>query len=265
MTCEQLGAARPACNQTKLISAKRYCRLENGSLDECGRCGKVGEPDKGVDFSDKHVGGDVLINPFWTSKDNDTSRCFFLAACYQNQSDGCPVVGTSGGHVFCLAGDTKITMADGTQKEIKKIKPGEEVVSFNAKRLRTGTLGKAKVKLTAITKKQQIVKINDLRITLKHKIVLASGRSIPAKDVKVGDKILRGDGSIEEVTKIDTKQAPITVYNLVLEDENDGYIANNMRVMSYPILKGFEGTEMSEKDARLLRRLSSLGKLKRAK
>ena len=79
-------------------------------------------------------------------------------------------------------------------------------------------------------------------ITPLHKIVLANGRAVAAKDIKVGDKILKADGLMETVKSVKTDLAPITVYNLVLENGSDGYIANGVKVMSYPIPKGMDAS-----------------------
>lgn len=236
INCNSL-TERPACNQTKMITAQRYCQLENGLFGNCNDCLAANDPDKAtVKFTDEDVHGDIMINPY----SGNASKCYFSAACFNNQANGCPSASSSAGHVFCLAADTKISMADGTEKDIMNIKAGEEVVAFEAKHSKSGILKKAKVKATAITKEQKIIKINDLRITPLHKVVLASGRAVMAKDINVGDKILKADGLIENVTNIESDLPAITVYNLVLEDGSDGYIANGLRVLSYPILKGLE-------------------------
>jgi hypothetical protein len=234
--CDAL-TSRPACNQTKLITAQRYCQLENGLLGNCNDCLAANDPDKAnYNFTDALVHGRMVNNPY----SGNASKCYFAAACFNNQANGCPSASTITGHVFCLAPETKITMADGTEKEIIKIKAGEEVLAFDAKHSRGGVMKKSKVKATAITKKQPILGIEDLKITPLHKVVLASGRAVMAKEIKVGDKILRGNGTIMTVTKIKKDLPTITVYNLVLEDGSDGYIANGLRVLSYPLLKGLE-------------------------
>ncbi|KHD88272.1 MAG: hypothetical protein OM95_08935 [Bdellovibrio sp. ArHS] len=235
LSCGDL-TKRPACNQTKMITAMRYCQLENGTLNSCGSCSGATDPDdKRVNFTNEAVDGEVLVNPRFAA-----SKCYFSAACFNKKAAECPSENSSGGHVFCLSADTKITMADGTQKAIAKIKAGEMVMAFDGKNTRNSILKKAKVIATAVTKKQEIIKINDLRITPKHKIVLASGRAVMASDIRIGDKIMGADGLFMTVEKIDSHQAPITVYNLVLDSSSDGYIANNVRVLSYPKLKGME-------------------------
>ena len=250
MDCSKL-AAMPACNETKLISASRLCQFENGMFSDCDACQNLAEPeDKRVystidqfytnysQFSAAHPGMEFLVAPSKSGTRGD--RCRVIAACMNISSNGCPSVTTSGGHVFCFAGETKITMADGTQKPIRKIKAGEKVMAFDAKHARNGALMPAVVKATAVTKKQKIVKINDLRVTPLHKIVLANGRSVAAQDIKVGDRIMMASGMVDTVRTIDKDQAPTTVYNLVLEKGMDGYLAGGVRVMSYPILKGMD-------------------------
>lgn len=235
--------ARPACNMTEIISAKRFCELENGSLGSCSACGGVADPDDKNFFRNaaKNVTGQsILIDPGLAL--GASGRCYFTASCFNNSATGCPVAGTSGGHVFCFAPDTLILMGDGTQKAIKDIKAGEEVASFNAKHTKNSKLDKAKVKATAQTKSQKVIQINNLKLTPLHKVVLSTGRSVVAQDIKVGDKLLKADGLIEEVTKISSDLKPITVYNLVLEREFDGYVAGGIRVMSYPLLKGMDVT-----------------------
>lgn len=243
-SCKDL-AARPACNETRLISAERWCQLENGSLDSCSACAASNDDDAALKLFTPERVDTAEFNILNDPSNPKHGRCFFSALCFNKGTgeQGCPTIVSSGGHVFCLAAETKILMADGKEKEIKKIKAGEKVKTFNARNSRNGALTTGKVKATAITKKQPIIKINDLKITPLHKIVLANGRAVMAKEIKVGDLILKADGLTEEVTSIDTTLAPITVYNLVLEDGSDGYIANGMRVMSYPLLKEMQAME----------------------
>ena len=231
LKCSEL-VIKPTCNETKIITAQRYCLLENNNIGACSNCEKSPDPDFGkISIDPKIVGGEVAPSQ---------SKCFFQASCFAVNAAGCPMANTSGGHVFCLAPDTKISMADGSQKAIIDIKAGEEVMAFDAKHSKHGALIKAKVKATTLTKDQEIIDIDGLKITPRHKVVLASGRGVMAQDIKIGDKILKEDGSVLVVTKIERNLAKITVYNLILEKSSDGYIANGIRVLSYPMMKGME-------------------------
>jgi hypothetical protein len=235
LRCSELATnEKPACNQVKIITAQRNCFLENESIGGCEYCSGSDDPDA------------ALIQSLYNTPDtmflsNQSSKCFFQVACTAVNSPGCPSV-PSGGHVFCLAPDTKITMADGTEKEIKDIQAAEEVMAFDAKHSKKGKLKKAKVVGTTITEDQEVIKINDLEITPKHKIVLSSGRGVKASEIRVGDKILKEHGKVEIVNKIDKNRPKIKVYNLILEKTSDGYIANGIRVLSYPMVKGLDKT-----------------------
>ena len=138
--------------------------------------------------------------------------------------------------MFCLAPDTKILMADGTEKAVFTVKVGDVVKAFDAKHTK-GDLITAKVKTLMTTENQKTIALNDLKITALHKVVLESGRAVAAKDIKIGDKVLQADGKVITITKIEKDSTPITVYNLGL-DGADGYIAGGLRVLEYPTLKG---------------------------
>lgn len=221
-SCSQIPA--PSCNQVTAISAQRFCKRPTGLYGDCRECANATDPDTLL-----NPGSSGTIANYYATNDS-SNVCFFEAYCYSTSA--CPGL-VSGGHVFCLAPETKITMADGTEKAIVSVKAGDEVLAFDAKGSR-GLLKKAKVKATAVTESQKLVQINDLKITPLHKVVLANGRAIMAKDVKVGDKILKGSGLLMTVKTVEKDIGPITVYNLAL-DGADGYIADGLRVLEYPV------------------------------
>ena len=225
-SCSQIPA--PSCNEVTTISAQRYCLRATGLLGDCSECAGDSDPDQPLDPGPS---GEILKSA--SKSKNSTNSCYFQANCFSTSA--CPGL-VSGGHVFCLSPDTKIMMADGTEKAIVDIKAGDVVMAFDAKHSR-GILKTAKVKATAVTKDQKLVQINDLKITPLHKIILANGRAVKAKEIKVGDKILRASGKIETVTTVTKDLPPITVYNLSL-DGADGYVAGGVRVLEYPLADG---------------------------
>ncbi len=221
--CSQIPS--PSCNQVTTISAQRYCERSVGVLGDCGECLSASDPDGKLD-----PGTSGVISNYRKDANGGTNTCYFQAWCHTTNI--CPGL-KSGGHVFCLSPETEILMADGTEKRIDSLKAGDEVMGFDAKRSR-GALKKVKVKATAITKEQKLVHINDLKITPLHKIVLESGRAVMAKEIKVGDRILKANGLVEEVMKVDMDNPPTTVHNLSLVNA-DGYIAGGVRVLEYPV------------------------------
>ena len=253
LSCASLKLSeKPACNQTKYITAQRTCLMEDGYAGDCSECMKarIFDPDAN-DFplDNESVGGIVHSGPSYPRHPN---KCYFKALCFNLNSNGCPGAGTSGGHVFCLSADTKITMADGSKKAIIEIKAGERVMAFSAKHSKQKKLKTALVKYTAVTHDQPIIKITlsgfydakgakntkVLKITQRHKMLRANGRAVIASDLYPGDQVIKANGRLATVTKIERGLPKINVYNLVLEDGADGYIANSMRVLSYPILRG---------------------------
>ncbi len=76
---------------------------------------------------------------------------------------------------------------------------------------------------------QPTVSLNQKTITQKNGVVLEDGRIIPAKDVKIGDRIVQHDGKIDAVTEITVDSAPRSIYKVLLDGEG-GYVANDLRV-----------------------------------
>jgi hypothetical protein len=241
-SCKQL-VDKPACNQAKLISSTRSCILEDGIKGSCDKCAGVNDPDLSVDFSEVAVDGIVTSSP-----QLGTGQCYFEALCIDQSAAGCPAAGTAGGHVFCLSPDTKILMADGNEKAIIDIKAGEKVKAFKARDSKKAILQEAGIVATAITEEQEIIRITVssestsevLNITPLHKVVLGNGRGVKAEEVVVGDTIITASGDKVVVEQIEKDLPKITVYNLVLEEEYDGYIANGLRILSYPLLDGLK-------------------------
>lgn len=219
------------------------------------------DPDAAIDFTLASVApmgnAQILSVP---GDEFSGSRCYFSAACFAQNGDGCPSAETSGGHVFCLSEDTKIQMADGSEKEIAKIKAGENVMAFSSKESKKNGLITSKVVATAVTKDQEyrilttIDRISGketvLRITPQHKVVLSSGRGVEVRDLRAGVPILDASGKPVMVKSVKEAEKPITVYNLILEDHADGYIAGNLRVLSYPLLDGIKANLASQAETK---------------
>jgi hypothetical protein len=250
--CSQL-TSQPSCNNTKLITAERFCILEDGKLGDCEEC--MDAMNAAIDDGNiiSSAGGDgqddLLDLPAMMNDDiggivlASASQCFFSALCVVQDAAGCPSAATSGGHVFCLSADTKIDMADGSTKEIAQIKDGESVMAFTAKGSKSELI-KAKVVATTVTRDQDYLVIDiksktgiktTLEITPEHKLILPNGRAIMAQDLKRGVSILDADGKLQVVTSVKEATDRIDVHNLILEEGADGYIAEGIRVQSYPL------------------------------
>ena len=197
-SCAQVQVA---CNQVVQIRAERFCIRSTSAIANCGEC----------------AGKDTQVI------DGFRDSCEFSAQCV-----GAPCPSSH----FCVSADTKIMMADGTEKEILTVHVGDMIKAFDSKD-KNKTLKDAKVKAVMITGEQKIIALNDLKITSVHKVIMANGKKVMAKDIKVGDKILDANNEVITVNKIATDLSPITVYNLDVEGA-DGYIAGGLKVMDYP-------------------------------
>lgn len=248
--CSQL-TTQPTCNNTKIITAERFCILEDGKLGDCEECMEAMNAaiDDGNIISS--LGGDgqddLLRLPAQMNDDiggivlASASQCFFSALCTVQNGAGCPSAATSGGHVFCLSADTKIDMADGSKKQISDIKNGEQVMAFTSKGSKSELI-KAKVVATTVTRDQDYLKVSirtktgmykTLNITPEHKMILPNGRAIMAQELKRGVSVLDSEGRLVVVTSVEEAKDRIDVHNLILEDGAEGYIAEGIRVQSY--------------------------------
>lgn len=203
------AAVNPACDQVVTIAAERKCQRSTSAYGSCDECAQYGAADN------ERIPG------------HPANTCYFSKEC---RGEPCPT--GNGGENFCLVADTKIAMADGTEKDILDVKIGDVVKAFDSKDA-LKEVKTAKVKSVMITGDQQPIALNDLKITGIHKVILEGGKLIEAKEVKIGDKIVKADGTLLEVTKITKDLKPVTVYNLDVEGF-DGYIAGGLRVMDYP-------------------------------
>jgi hypothetical protein len=192
-----------ACNEVVKIAAERTCIRSTSSQGACSEC----------------AGKDTQVI------DGFKDSCSFFAEC---RGEACPEA-----HTFCVTADTKLLMADGSEKEIGAVKVGDMVKAFDSKHP-LKPLKDAKVKAVMITADKQVISLNDLKITSIHKVILDGGKVVEAKDVKIGDKIIGADGKVVEVKKITENTTPVTVYNIDV-DGADGYIAGGVRVLDYPV------------------------------
>ena len=112
----------------------------------------------------------------------------------------------------CFLRGSKVLMADGTLKNIEKIKPGDEILTWaNGK---TKRWVKAVVQSVSNHWAREYIIINDfLKVTPEHKIFV-NGRWTYAGDVKVGDKLLGKNGETIIVKTVTKKIEDAPMYNI---------------------------------------------------
>lgn len=127
----------------------------------------------------------------------------------------------------CLARDTKILMADGSEKRISEICIGDMVQGYDGKLLKvyniaTGLEDNLLLKITTSSGKS-------LWLTGEHPILGKNKTWERAMFLKVHDPIQTIDG-IDEVVSIYWGDYHGTVYNLVLDSFDDSLCANGIIV-----------------------------------
>lgn len=169
---------------------------------------------------------------------NHSAQCCTAYGTYQYSSCG----------IFCLDGDTLITMADGTTKKISEVvkddivssrdvegmpdeTPNKEHLSVQISQLNY-TVSTAVVRSTMATPADAYFNINNglLLATEAHEhFVYRDGvwRIILTVNLRVGDVFLKEDGSLEPITSIELVNEAKTFYNIDVENL-DMYVANGI-------------------------------------
>ena len=123
----------------------------------------------------------------------------------------------------CLAAGTKISMADGSYKDIEDIKIGDVVKSSNGKIVTDETV------TNVVQREDPIITINRALGAAPDEVVyLANGKTETANLIKVGDQLLGQNGQVVTVTTIVRSNQLTKTYDLVLGNGNsffaDGYL-----------------------------------------
>lgn len=125
----------------------------------------------------------------------------------------------------CLLKGTKVTMADGSQKNIEDIVKGDLVLSFN---YATKQNQASKVLNTFVKESNTFFLINDvLKVTGRHQL-LVNGKWEYAVFVQKGDKLQGVDGEeiVVDSIKTVTKPNKVRVYDLYIEGTHTYYAEN---------------------------------------
>ena len=141
------------------------------------------------------------------------------------------IFGGGGGGGGCFPAGTKVKMADGTFKEIQKIKSGDVVYSYNLKK---DKLVKADVEESIVHNNYPggyLVISDKLKVTQNHRMWVVNKSSWEKADsLNVGDSLLNPTGEKVLITTIAKVEGNNTVYNLHLEGKNHNYFAESVLV-----------------------------------
>lgn len=145
------------------------------------------------------------------------------------------------GSTGCFVAGTKVTMADGTEKVIEKVKEGDAVLAWDFSK---NAPVEAEVVEIWSGHKDNLYKINDTEVTDIHPFwVIGKGwaavapasssekHGIDVAEFAVGDEMMKLDGSAEKVNAIEKKESDgETVYNLAKIETYHNFFANGVLV-----------------------------------
>ncbi len=124
----------------------------------------------------------------------------------------------------CLAGNMRILMADGSQKEIGAVQIGDAVFD--------GEQGAAVVTNVYSGREQFLCVIRlgggIIKMTAEHPVLTESG-FIPAMELTAGDMVQGGDAP-QAVRSIQTEEYDGTVYNLALDSQSHLMVCEGVAV-----------------------------------
>lgn len=140
--------------------------------------------------------------------------------------DVVPVLEGSG----CLLAGTKISMADGSKKNIEDVLKGDMVVSYNEK---DGSLCESKVlKTFSHPETEGYLTINNqIKLTDNHPVYVVGRGWISAGVLEIGDILKCENGEEKPVEHIEKSSELITTFNIEVEDHHnyfaDEYLVHN--------------------------------------
>ena len=183
----------------------------------------------------------IEINSTNTTFDSDVTFSKVFNSSSYNLSEfiqgGQVYLGVSGGWT-CFAAGTKISMADGSYKNIEDIAVGELVKSYDYQN--------NEVKLSEVTKvfHHSIEEMKDgyyltiktenheVNVTPNH-LIYANEKWTAAGELKIGDLVLNETNKFEKIISIEKVYKKIPTYNLEIEKYNvyfAGFLVHNMKV-----------------------------------
>lgn len=175
-------------------------------------------------------------NGIWTGKDNigrSGSKKKRIDSDTGNKKENltereahelyCPVIPV---HPYCMPEKTKVTMADGTFKNIEDVEKEDEVLSVQ-RNIRV-VLGTSERFYIGIMYEVEIENRTILKLTRGHQIYTDKETKKPVEDLSAGEYIQTTDGK-SKIYKIKWYQESIFVYNIEVESDHS-FFANEIGV-----------------------------------
>jgi hypothetical protein len=146
----------------------------------------------------------------------------------------------------CFPAGTKITLADGSQKNIEELTIEDKILTWNEHtgELVEGTIGNI-VKKTDNLLIHLITENGDVKSTPFHKFYVKDKKWTPAQDIVIGDVLLNEEGKDVAVTDRIDLVGNVDVYHILDVKDNHTYFANNLLVHNIKYGCFVAGTEIT--------------------
>ena len=146
----------------------------------------------------------------------------------------------------CFAPETKLTLADGSVKQAKEVKAGDELFNPLTKKAVTverviegpEDVGMVSVKTAS----------GELKVSQEHPMLTAKGL-VQAKDLKAGDTVFNGDNQEVEVASVEIKPVEEGQYviNFIVKGDGDAKDYKNRMLLSEGVITGDLTTQIELK------------------
>jgi len=135
----------------------------------------------------------------------------------------------------CFPAGTKITMSDGSVKNIEDVKSGDKLLTFNEENNNQseGVVGNVLIKKDKLLIEFKFNDGGSIQSTPFHRYFVEGSGWVNAQDIKLGDKLVRSNGYNIEIISIDQHLGDFDVYHIIDVRDNHTYYAEDVLVHNY--------------------------------
>ena len=135
----------------------------------------------------------------------------------------------------CFPAGTKITMADGSVKNIEDIKAGDKLLTINehTQEQSQGRVGDVLIKKDRLLFEFKLEDGGVIKSTSHHRYYVKDKSWITAQDIEVGDVLVRSNGDDVKVESIEQHEGEFEVFHIIDVKDNHTYYAEDILVHNY--------------------------------
>ncbi len=125
----------------------------------------------------------------------------------------------------CVPSGSLIDTPQG-QRAVEHLRPGDEVLSI---RLRTGNdRVRAKITHVATSTSTRCIRMNQSWLVTPGQPVRTATEWVPAGAIKLGDRVMNGDGILVRIRSLEAVEGLFEVFDLSVDDVHENYVANGL-------------------------------------